>query len=92
MDGGMTQGQLSLKHIMAIIKDGCSGHKRPTKHQVTFKQPQWDPNQHPIFGSGMDEGMTQGHMYLKHIMPNIIDDRSRRKRPTKDQLTFKQTQ
>ena len=77
---------------MTNIKDGRSRRKRPTKNQVTSKQRQWDPNEHPIFSSGMDGGMTQGHLYLKHSMPNIKDGRSRRKRPTKDQVTSKQPQ
>ena len=51
MDVGMTQGHLFLKHSMPNIKDGCSRCKRPTKDQVTSKQPQWDPYEHPIFHS-----------------------------------------
>ena len=35
------------------------------------KQPQWDLNEHPIFSTVMDGGMTQGHLNLKHNMPNI---------------------
>ena len=88
----MTQGHLNLKHSTPNIKNGRSRRKRPTKDQVTSKQPQWDLNEHPIFGSGMDGGMTQGHLHLKHVTPNIKDGRSRRKRPTKDQVTSKQPQ
>merc|ERR1719350_1417082 len=91
MDGGMTQGHFNLKHVTPNIKDGRSRAKRPTKDQVASKQqPQWDPNEHPIFGSGMDGGMTQGHFNLKHVTPNIKDGRSRAKRPTKDQVASKQ--
>ena len=92
IDGGMTQGHLDLKHVTPNIKNGRSRRKRPTKDQVTSKQPQWDLNEHPIFGSGMDGGMTQGHLHLKHVTPNIKDGRSRRKRPTKDQVASKQPQ
>ena len=84
MDGGMTQGHLNLKHCTPKLKDAKSRRKRPTKDQVTSRQPQWDPNEHPIFCSGMDGGMTQGHLNLKHCTPNIKDAKSRRKRPTKD--------
>ena len=67
----MTQGHLNLKHSMPNIKDGRYRRKRPTKDQVTSKQPQWDLNEHPIFSSGMDGGMTQGHLNLKQHTPNI---------------------
>ena len=91
MDGEMTQGHFNLKHSIPNIKNGRSREKRPTKDQVASKQqPQWDPNEHPIFGSGMDGGMTQGHLHLKHVTPNIKDGCSRAKRPTKDQVTSKQ--
>ena len=86
----MTQGHLNLKHNTPNIENGRSRQKRPTKDQVASKQPQWDPNEHPIFGSGMDGGMTQGHLNLKHSTPNIKNGRSRRKRPTKDQVASKQ--
>merc|ERR1711983_491661 len=86
----MTQGHFNLKHSIPNVKDGRSRQKRPTKDQVASKQqPQWDPNEHLIFSSGMDGGMTQGNFNLKHSIPNIKDGRSRQKRPTKDQLKIK---
>ena len=56
------------------------------------KQSQLDLDEPSIFWSGMDGGMTQGHLNLKHSTSNIKDGRSRHKRPTKGQVTSKQTQ
>ena len=53
------------------------------------KQSQLDPDEPPIFWPGMDGDMTQGHLNLKHNTPNIENGRSRRKRPTKDQVASK---
>merc|ERR1711983_416341 len=81
---------LTFNNVGQISKMASQNEKRPTKDQVASKQqPQWDPNEHPIFSSGMDGGMTQGHFNLKHSTPNIKDGRSRQKRPTKDQLKIK---
>ena len=74
------------------IKDAHFRGKRPTKDQVASTQPQWDPNEHPIFGSGMDGGMTQGHLNLKHCTPKIKDAHFRGKRPTNDQVASRQPQ
>ena len=92
MDGGMTQGHLNLKHCTPNIKDAHFRRKRPTKDQVTSRQPQWDLNEHSIFCSRMDGGMTQGHLNLKHCTPKLKDAHFRRKRPTKDQVTSRQSQ
>ena len=63
----MTQGHLYLKHSVPNINDGHSRHKRPTKDQVTSKQPQCDLKDHLIFCSGMDVGMTQGHFDINTV-------------------------
>merc|ERR1711911_502128 len=89
---GMTQEHLHLKHRRPNIKNGRARGKKPTKDQVASKQPQPDPNEHPIFTSGIIKGMTQEHFHLKHPRPNIKDGLARGKRPTKDRVASKQPQ